>query len=169
MVLNWTWRLCKYLRPICRFAINLQQNPEPCDGEVAFHFNPRPGEQQCVRNSFDGGSWMDEERDQPHFPFDEGRSFTLRIEVAEEGFRTYVNGKPYVNFSHRLDLGNVHYLYLTEGAEFYDISYQDRYVRSKTFNKNVQGGWTVFGNDLFIKKLKAINIPSIFLSDYEKK
>lgn len=71
---------------------------------------------------------MDEERDQPHFPFDEGRSFTLRIEVAEEGFRTYVNGKPYVNFSHRLDLGNVHYLYLTEGAEFYDISYQDRYV-----------------------------------------
>lgn len=109
------------------FAINLQQNPEPCDGEVAFHFNPRPGEQQCVRNSFDGGSWMDEERDQPHFPFDEGRSFTLRIEVADEGFRTYVNGKPYVNFSHRLDLGNVHYLYLTEGAEFYDISYQDRY------------------------------------------
>lgn len=74
---------------------------------------------------------MDEERDQPHFPFDEGRSFTLRIEVADEGFRTYVNGKPYVNFSHRLDLGNVHYLYLTEGAEFYDISYQDRYVRNK--------------------------------------
>lgn len=111
-----------------RFAVNLQQNAEPCDGEVAFHFNPRPGEQECVRNSFDGGSWMDEERDQPHFPFDEGRSFTLRIEVAEEAFRTYVNGKPYINFAHRLDMGNVHFLYLTEGAEFYDISYQDRYV-----------------------------------------
>lgn len=137
-----------YAKIFCRFAINLQQNPEPCNGEVAFHFNPRPGEQQCVRNSFDGGSWMDEERDQPHFPFDEGRSFTLRIEVADEGFRTYVNGKPYVNFSHRLDLGNVHYLYLTEGAEFYDISYQDRYVRSKDF-KNVHiataRGLTRFG------------------------
>ncbi|XP_060077890.1 galectin-8-like [Ylistrum balloti] len=108
------------------FAINLQQEENPTDGEIAFHFNPRPSANTCVRNSF-SGDWMEEETDQPHFPFDDGMSFLLRIEVAEDAFRTYVHGKPYINFAHRLDYGNVHYLHLTPGVEYYDITFQERY------------------------------------------
>ncbi|KAJ8308698.1 hypothetical protein KUTeg_013572 [Tegillarca granosa] len=108
------------------FAINLQEGPQPGDGSIAFHFNPRPSEGVCVRNHCDG-DWGGEERDQPNFPFDDGRSFLLRIEVTDSEFRTYVHGRPYIDFSHRLDLSSVHYLYLTDGAEYYDITFQDRY------------------------------------------
>ena len=108
------------------FAINLQEEDD--GGEIAFHFNPRPEDGVVVRNSFDG-NWQSEERDQPDFPFGSGVYFRLRIEVAEEGFRTYVNGRPFINYGHRLDMGKIKYLRLTEGAEFYDITLQDKYVR----------------------------------------
>jgi len=88
----------------------------------------------CVRNSFAGG-WQEEERDQPHFPFDDGKTFLLRIEVTPSEFRTYVHGKPYIDFAHRLDFNNVHYLHLTTGVEYYDISFQDRFVSVHTFCK----------------------------------
>lgn len=113
-----------------RFAINLQQDEDPQGGDIAFHFNPRPSQGEVIRNSCTGGDWQDEEKEQPHFPFDDGRSFILRIEVTASEFRTYVNGKPYINYSHRVDLGDVHFLHLTDGAEYYDITFVDRYVSS---------------------------------------
>lgn len=110
------------------FAINLQNDSDPQGGDIAFHFNPRPSESTVIRNSCTGGNWQNEEREQPHFPFDDGRSFTLRIEVTANEYRTYVNGKPYIDYSHRVDLGDVHYIHLTDGAEYYDITFVDRYV-----------------------------------------
>ncbi|KAK3092599.1 hypothetical protein FSP39_004842 [Pinctada imbricata] len=106
------------------FAVNLQQ--EEGGGDIALHFNPRPSEGIVVRNCY-AGDWQSEERDQPHFPFDCGRSFLLRIEAAGDGFRTYVNGKPYIDFGHRMGMDHIRYLFLSSGAEFYDITIQDRY------------------------------------------
>ncbi|XP_052058661.1 uncharacterized protein LOC127698939 isoform X1 [Mytilus californianus] len=123
------------------FAINLQQDTDPQGGDIAFHFNPRPSQGEVIRNSCTGGDWQDEEKDQPHFPFEDGRSFILRIEVTASEFRTYVNGKPYINYSHRVDLGNVHFLHLTDGAEYYDITFVDRY--GLPYRTEIPGGMQV--------------------------
>ncbi|XP_076099930.1 uncharacterized protein LOC143069269 isoform X2 [Mytilus galloprovincialis] len=123
------------------FAINLQQDENPQGGDIAFHFNPRPSQGEVIRNSCTGGDWQDEEKEQPHFPFDDGRSFILRIEVTASEFRTYVNGKPYINYSHRVDLGDVHFLHLTDGAEYYDITFVDRY--GLPYRTEIPGGMQV--------------------------
>lgn len=111
--------------------MNIQEGPDKgCD--IAFHFNPRPADSVCVRNSFQGG-WMDEERDQPEFLFNAGQYFLLRIEVDSSAFRVHVNGRPFIDFNHRLDIGNMHYIRLSEGAEYYEMTFQERYVSTNIY------------------------------------
>lgn len=98
------------------------------DGDIVFHFNPRPSERVCARNALVGGVWGAEERWQPYFPFDDGRSFSMKIEVTKEMFKTYVNGRHFVDFSHRIDFRKGKYLILGDGTEYYDVIFQDKPV-----------------------------------------
>ena len=102
-----------------RFAINLQEDGEAGCDNVAFHFNARQSEDTVVRNTKDGGDWQEEERDIPYFPFNEGKTFLIKIEVASSLYRVYVNGKHFINYGHKMDMDKVHYLYLTDGAEYF--------------------------------------------------
>lgn len=100
-------------------------------GDILFHFNPRQEDEVVVRNTFSGGEWGEEERDKPHFPFGSGKSFLLRIEIAEDGYRTYVQGKPFINYGHRIDPSKGMFLELSDGAEYYDVTFQDKDVSTK--------------------------------------
>ena len=62
---------------VCRFAVNLRY--QQLGGDIAFHFCPRVNEGVVVRNSLLGGSWGQEERNQPSFPFQAGQQFTMII------------------------------------------------------------------------------------------
>ena len=107
-----------------RFHINLQEDED----NVAFHFNPRQQGDLVVRNTKEGGDWQEEERDIPYFPFNEGRTFQIKIEVTSECFRVYVNGRYFLDYVHRMDLHRIRALYLSEGAEYYDATFQNKHV-----------------------------------------
>ena len=111
-----------------RFTINLQEDGEHNSDNIAFHFNARQSEDVVVRNTKDGGDWQDEERDIPFFPFNEGKTFLIKIEVAPAILRVYVNGKHFINYKHRIDMERIHYLFVSEGAEYYDITFQNKHV-----------------------------------------
>ncbi|XP_052697514.1 uncharacterized protein LOC128175728 [Crassostrea angulata] len=106
------------------FAINISDKKE--GGDILLHLKPRPTEGICVRNSFIGGNWGEEEKWQPDFPFTNGKSFTLKIEVTKDAFRTLVNGKMFADFKHRTDLRKGKFLVLREGAEYSAVTYQQR-------------------------------------------
>ncbi|XP_061166319.1 uncharacterized protein LOC133175224 [Saccostrea echinata] len=110
------------------FPINFCENEEFGNGDTLFHFNPRPNDGVVVRNSHIDGSWGPEEREQPHFPFDNGKSFSVRIDVTAEKFIVYVNGKHFVDYAHRLDVQKGEFLILGEGAEYYDVIFLDKPV-----------------------------------------
>ena len=67
------------------FEVNLKYQQE--GGDVAFCFNPRLNAGVVVRNSFLGGSWGPEERDQPSFPFAAGQQFTMIILCEPNEFK----------------------------------------------------------------------------------
>ena len=115
---------------IFRFFINLQEDGDHDCQNIALHINPRQCEDAVVRNSRVDGDWQEEERDIPYFPFNQGKTFQFKIEVTSDEFRIYVNGRHFCNFGHRVDLGRIHYLFLTEGAEFYDVTFQNKHVSS---------------------------------------
>lgn len=120
-----------------RFHINLQED----DDNVAFHFNPRQNGDCVVRNTKEGGSWQNEEREIPYFPFSEGKTFQIKIEVAREEFRVYVNGKHFIDYGHRMDLRRIRYLALSKGAEYYDVTFQNKHAIPYTLE--IPGGMEV--------------------------
>ncbi|CAG2187051.1 unnamed protein product [Mytilus edulis] len=100
------------------FAVNLCCG-EDDDCDVAFHFNPRLQENCSIRNTFSGGDWQEEERDQPCFPFEKKETCEIAINIKSDKFVTYVNGEHYIDYNHRLSLDsssckrNWHYYYHT--------------------------------------------------------
>lgn len=69
-----------------RFHINLKCGDDP-ESNVAFHFNPRFGEEHCtVRNTYVEGNWQEEEREEDSFPFEKKDTFEVVIKVMEEKF-----------------------------------------------------------------------------------
>ena len=70
---------------VCRFAVNFCCG-EDDDCDIAFHFNPRLAEKCSVRNSFAGGDWQEEERDQPCFPFEKKETFEIAINIQADRF-----------------------------------------------------------------------------------
>ena len=95
---------------------------------MAFHFNPRNDGDYVVRNTRVDGSWQHEEREAPYFPFNQGMKFVIKIEVAQDRFRVHVNGRHFIDYEHRMDLGRINYLYLSSGAEYYDVTFQNKHV-----------------------------------------
>lgn len=124
-----------------RFIINLQEDEEGGSDNVAFHFNPRNDGDYVVRNTRVDGSWQHEEREAPYFPFNQGMKFVIKIEVAQDGFRVHVNGRHFIDYEHRMDLGRINYLYLSSGAEYYDVTFQNKHA--VPFTMEIPGGMQV--------------------------
>lgn len=69
-----------------RFAVNLCCG-EDDDCDIAYHFNPRLQENCSIRNTFSGGEWQNEERDQPCFPFEKKETCEIAINIQPDRFR----------------------------------------------------------------------------------
>lgn len=78
------------------FAINFKT----ADGDNAFHFNPRFGENTLVMNTFQG-SWGCEER-APCASLSRGNSFKLTILVENDKYMVALNGAHQCHFGHRI-------------------------------------------------------------------
>lgn len=77
-----------------RFAINLQCGEDNDYGsDVAFHFNPRFNGEDSVRNTLEGGSWGEEEREQPNFPFEPKDQFEIDILCLPNTYRVCILNK----------------------------------------------------------------------------
>ncbi|KAL8576722.1 hypothetical protein ACOMHN_025195 [Nucella lapillus] len=89
-----------------RFSINLQSaSYEGCD--VAFHcdvrFQTNDGSvNTIVRNHCQGGSWGQEERGAPYFPFMPNANFDILILVEPQAFKVAMNNQHLLEFRHRL-------------------------------------------------------------------
>lgn len=85
------------------------------NGNIAFHFNPRIGQNCVVRNSNLGG-WGPEEKDGP-FAFKKGRNFEIIILVEHDKYRVAVNGQHQFEFRHRCPYQDVNRLAISGDAK----------------------------------------------------
>ncbi|XP_054428969.1 galectin-9-like [Pteronotus mesoamericanus] len=106
-----------------RFAVNLQNGLS--DQNIAFHFNPRFEEGgYVVCNTKKEGSWGTEERNM-HMPFQRGNRFELCLVVQNEEFQVRVDGKLFLEYTHRvLPLRNVDTISVTGGLGVYNFNIQ---------------------------------------------
>ncbi|XP_033761955.1 galectin-3-like [Pecten maximus] len=86
------------------FAINFQEDPS---GEnIALHFNPRINvgaeSNVTVLNTKSAGSWGQEDRGAPYFPFGINQQFEIRFIVDQDRFRIFSNNKPFCDYPHRI-------------------------------------------------------------------
>lgn len=87
-----------------KFFINFQEDPS---GEnIALHFNPRfnagPDNNVLVLNTKSSGSWGDEDRGAPYFPFGINQQFEIRFIVDQDRYRIFSNNKPFCDYPHRI-------------------------------------------------------------------
>lgn len=79
-----------------RFEVNLVG----LNGDILFHFNPRFGDKQVVRNSSIGGQWGNEEREGP-FPFKKDVGFDLVIVNEPYSIQLFVDDQRIGTYAHR--------------------------------------------------------------------
>jgi hypothetical protein len=104
-----------------KFAINLQCGEDPEYGcDVAFHFNPRFGGEDSIRNTLENGDWGEEETEQPNFPFEPEDRFAIDILRMNDVYRVFINQKFYIDYAHRIDPGQVCHLMLTGDCNFFE-------------------------------------------------
>ncbi|XP_061461025.1 galectin-9 isoform X2 [Rhineura floridana] len=104
------------------FCINFQcgQSTRP---DIAFHFNPRFTEACVVWNSFERGSWQQEERNHD-MPFYKGQAFEIQFLVNSTSYQVVVNGKHYVDFKHRIPISKVDTIGVSGELDMASISLQ---------------------------------------------
>ncbi|XP_059163775.1 uncharacterized protein LOC131946818 [Physella acuta] len=103
------------------FAINLQCGDDPDYGnDVAFHFNPRFSGEDSVRNTMENGSWGEEEKEQPNFPFEPEDRFEINILRLSDIFRVFVNRQTYIDYAHRIDPGRICHIMLNGDCNFFE-------------------------------------------------
>ncbi|XP_075042937.1 galectin-4-like [Mixophyes fleayi] len=90
-----------------RFCVNFSCGQY--DGtDIAFHFNPRfDGKNNVVFNTFQSGSWGNEEKRKDGFPFNKGVHFELVFMVNPGGYQVNVNGSHFYEYRHRIPLQRV--------------------------------------------------------------
>jgi len=71
------------------------------DGDNAFHFNPRFGDDLVVLNTKTSGSWGSEDR-VPCLALQRGQEFDLKILAESDMFMVRLNGEHYCHYPHRL-------------------------------------------------------------------
>ncbi|XP_065766208.1 galectin-9-like [Muntiacus reevesi] len=105
-----------------RFAVNFQTGYN--DNDIAFHFNPRFEEGgYVVCNTKQKGSWGPEER-MIQFPFQRGSSFELCFHVKSSEFKVTVNGKPFMEYAHRVPFNPVDTICITGIVKLSSIKFQ---------------------------------------------
>uniref|UniRef100_A0A5G2QWT0 Galectin n=1 Tax=Sus scrofa TaxID=9823 RepID=A0A5G2QWT0_PIG len=112
--------LSHFARP--RFTVNLQTGHR--DNDIAFHFNPRFEEGgYVVCNTKQNGIWGPEER-KMQMPFQRGHPFELSFLVQSSQFQVTVNGRLFVQYTHRVPFHRVDTISVTGIVQLSYISFQ---------------------------------------------
>uniref|UniRef100_A0A8D1NY00 Galectin n=1 Tax=Sus scrofa TaxID=9823 RepID=A0A8D1NY00_PIG len=105
-----------------RFTVNLQTGHR--DNDIAFHFNPRFEEGgYVVCNTKQNGIWGPEER-KMQMPFQRGHPFELSFLVQSSQFQVTVNGRLFVQYTHRVPFHRVDTISVTGIVQLSHISFQ---------------------------------------------
>uniref|UniRef100_A0A8D0Q7H9 Galectin n=1 Tax=Sus scrofa TaxID=9823 RepID=A0A8D0Q7H9_PIG len=105
-----------------RFTVNLQTGHR--DNDIAFHFNPRFEEGgYVVCNTKQNGIWGPEER-KMQMPFQRGHPFELSFLVQSSQFQVTVNGRLFVQYTHRVPFHRVDTISVTGIVQLSYISFQ---------------------------------------------
>ncbi|XP_041858277.1 beta-galactoside-binding lectin-like [Melanotaenia boesemani] len=105
-------------------ATDFALNVGPDEQDITFHLNPRfnahGDENTVVCNSFEGGNWCEEQREEC-FPFQQGEEFKVVIEFTPTEFVVTLSDGSTIHFPNRL------------GAEKYSVISIDGNARIKSF------------------------------------
>ncbi|GIY96565.1 galectin [Caerostris extrusa] len=101
------------------FTINWQSGPAKFD-DVLFQLNPRLEEDRVVRNSRLDDE-MGKEESTPEMPFKPNTPFDLVVGVRSLDFETRLDGKEWIPFGHRYDVGAAKTLFLEGDMQPSDI------------------------------------------------
>uniref|UniRef100_A0A8D1HVJ0 Galectin n=1 Tax=Sus scrofa TaxID=9823 RepID=A0A8D1HVJ0_PIG len=109
-----------------RFTVNLQTGHS--DNDIAFHFNPRFEEGgYVVCNTKQNGIWGPEER-KMQMPFQRGHPFELSFLVQSSQFQVTVNGRLFVQYTHRVPFHRVDTISVTGIVQLSYISFQNTHA-----------------------------------------
>ncbi|XP_077781899.1 galectin-8 isoform X5 [Podarcis muralis] len=101
------------------FAINLKASDSD---DIALHLNPRIRDKAFVRNSYLEGSWGEEEKQIPHFPFSPGMYFELIILCKAHHYNVAINGVHAIEYKHRFkQLGKISILEIHGDLRLLDV------------------------------------------------
>ncbi|XP_032403092.1 galectin-8 [Xiphophorus hellerii] len=101
------------------FTVNLCNSKTE---NIALHLNPRMKLGVFIRNSYLGGSWGQEERELPFFPFSPGEYFEMLLLCQPHQFKLAVNGSHLFEFRHRVqDLSSIDQLEIMGDLELNDV------------------------------------------------
>jgi hypothetical protein len=92
--------------------------------DIAFHFNPRADKKVIVRNTMIGGSWAEEERTAPNFPFLPGATFDLIFLADYDGFKVAVNGQHFLAYKHRIQMQKVDSIFIDGAIQLQQVHIQ---------------------------------------------
>uniref|UniRef100_A0A8D2BS11 Galectin n=1 Tax=Sus scrofa TaxID=9823 RepID=A0A8D2BS11_PIG len=108
------------------FTVNLQTGHR--DNDIAFHFNPRFEEGgYVVCNTKQNGIWGPEER-KMQMPFQRGHPFELSFLVQSSQFQVTVNGRLFVQYTHRVPFHRVDTISVTGIVQLSYISFQNTHA-----------------------------------------
>ncbi|XP_073983179.1 tectonin beta-propeller repeat-containing peroxin 23 isoform X1 [Rhodnius prolixus] len=107
-----------------RFSVNFD-----CESEslIALHFNPRFKEKCVVRNSFENGSWGNEERE-GILTLNPGGDFDISFQCQEDGFKILLNGMVFTYFEHRIPPQKITTLRMIGNIELHSVVYESKEV-----------------------------------------
>jgi len=91
---------------------------------LMLHFiliHPRFTQHEIVRNSCQGGTWGQEEK-QGGFPLNPGQPFEIQIICYHEQYQVNCNGQPWFIFHHRIPYQNVQALQVKGDVTITNVS-----------------------------------------------
>jgi len=107
-----------------RFSINLQTGSATNDSsDILFHFNPRFGQKEIIRNARFGGIWGSEEK-HGGMPLMKNRRFQLQILVEPQQYTVQIDGRTYCHFPHRAHFGLANTLVCDGNLTLNKVSYR---------------------------------------------
>nr|ADO27855.1 galectin-9c [Ictalurus furcatus] len=100
-----------------RFEINLRHK-----NGIAFHYNPRFGENLVVRNTQTVGQWGSEERS-GEMPFHRGQNFQIILSCNPQHYNVFVNGNQVHTYIHRFtNLSEIDVLEVSGDLSLIDVN-----------------------------------------------
>lgn len=106
------------------FSVNLSTVPTYLGGDIALHANVRFIEGNVVvRNSYERGGWMAEERSGPVLPLQKNTNFQCTVTSLHDKFQVALNGQLFCEFRHRFPQDRVNHLIITGNVQVYNVNF----------------------------------------------